>query len=161
MKKKLLLFLPIAALIITGCGDKKAEDKVDDETKTLICKMNVPNTEEGYTTTGEYKVEYKGKYVERVTSTEIVTSENETILNYFEEYLHNTYDEMDEKYGGYDTKITNENGEVKAVVKIDYTKYDIEKYVEDVPAVKSYIEDGKYTVEGIKKLYGILGAKCE
>ena len=43
---------------------------------------------------------------------------------------------------------------------IDYTKMDLDKYAEDYPTYASYIENGKFTVDGIKSMYKLIGAKC-
>ena len=69
---------------------------------------------------------------------------------------------MNNEYGGYDFKITNENGTLTAITKIDYTKLDMEKLAKDQSSMKNYMNDkNEITLEGIKALYKAMGATCE
>ena len=50
--------------------------------------------------------------------------------------------------------------EIISDVFIDYKKMDLEQFVTDQPVLKSYMKDGKLTVEGIKSIYTSMGATC-
>lgn len=59
---------------------------------------------------------------------EVVTSDKENVLTYFETYLNNSYKSLDDKYGGYDFKITKTTKDVSSNVTIDYNKMNLKKY---------------------------------
>ena len=58
-------------------------------------------------------------------------------------------------------QVTREEKKVTSDVTIDYSEMDIKEFVEDQPTLNSYVEDGKFLVEGIKALYESMGATCE
>ena len=152
MKKSIIMLSLIAVcVLITGCGNNK------EFTKKCVIHNDVLS--QGYKLDSEYNIFGKG----RVETTEIVTSDNQEILDYFEDYLNDTYVDANENYGGY-TKInvTNSNNKVVSNIEIDYTKMDLEKFVQDNPGVSAYINSNNaMTTEGIVSMYEALGATCE
>ena len=154
--KKLLFLIPIFMLILTGCGETES-----NEVKSISCTLSTNDVVNGYQLNSTYKINYVDKYVKTVETEEIVTSDNETIIDTFEETLNNTYQKTNEAYGGYDYKVTKENGKVTSKVTIDYSKMNLQQFITDQPTLKSYSKDNKLLVEGIKEMYTSLGATCE
>jgi len=155
MKKCLKsLALVMAILLMTGCGaDKETVKK---------CTLVSNNAAQGYKLESEYNVYSKGDVVSKVVTKEVVTSDNESILTYFEDYLTQTYNATNETYGGYTNKVTNEDGKVVSETTIDYNKMDLEQYVKDNSVMKSYVNsDNELLTEGVIKVYEQLGATCE
>lgn len=158
MKKYVkILVLVVALILVVGCG-KTVEEK--EVIKT--CKSTTNDVANGYKLESEYTVYAKGDVVDKVVTTETITSENEETLDYFEEYLEDTYSSIDEVYGGYENDVTNENGKVISKTTIDYNEMDLAKYVEDNTAMKDYVNsDNKMLLEGVINIYESLGAICE
>lgn len=164
MKKKLFLLVPAFALVLTGCGsDSNNEKEADDNSvaKKVTCTLSSSDAENGYSLDSTYIINYKDNYVESVNTTETVTSENEQILSYFEETLNASYEQANETYGGYTFTVKNEDGKVVSQVTIDYTKMNLEQFIEDQPTIKDYTENNKITVSGLKSMYTQMGATCK
>ena len=161
--KKFLMILPILALLLTGCGEKKEdnnnEKKDNGKTGTIACTFS--NDQGAYKLDAEYVIHYNGDFVEYVETTETVSSESEVYLNQMETELKKLYDENEKNYGGYTVNITNENGKVVSKVKIDYSKMDLEKLVNDQPAMSAFIKDKKFTKTGAQSIYEAMNATCK
>lgn len=154
--KKILKVICFVALIfiISGCDNKKEVMKT--------CTVTSNNTVQGYKMENEYKVYGTGKVVDKVVTTEIVTSDDESILNYLEEFINSTYEATNSNYGGYTYTVERKDNKVIAKTTIDYNKMNLEKYVEDNSIMKNYVNsDNKLLVEGIIKLYESMGATCK
>lgn len=152
-----ILVLVIAVVLVSGCGNK-----VNDKEIVKTCKSTASDVASGYKVESEYKVYAKGDVVEKVETTEIVTSDDEELLDYFEEYLEDTYESTNEVYGGYTNNVTNENGKVISTTTIDYNVMNIEQYVKDNTAMTNYVNsNNEILLEGILNLYEGLGAVCE
>lgn len=144
----------ICVLVLAGCGN--------EEQRVVKCTLTQNNVAQGYKVSSEYKIYTDGKIVNKVETTEIATSDNSEILDYLENYENTLYTNMNNEYGGYDFKITNENGTLTAITKIDYTKLDMKKLAKDQSSMKNYMNDkNEITLEGIKALYKSMGATCE
>lgn len=156
MKKILMLVTIIVfALILQGCAEEKKE-------KIVTCKLEENNVAYGYKLSSVYKAYSDGKIVKKVETTEIATSDNESVLNYFENYINTLYGKMNDAYGGYDYTVTNENGKVTSITKIDYTSLNREQFIKDQPSMKKYMnDDNMITLEGIISMYETIGATCE
>ena len=155
MKKVLYSLVFVAmAIVITGCGTGAP--------KTLTCTLSKEDSATGYKLDATYKVTAEGQIVKRADTTEIVTSDNTLILSSFETQLNKTYSTMNETYGGYDYKVTNDGKQVNSEVHIDYTKLDLDKLAKDT-ATKKQLMDNKnqITLTKIKNLYESMGATCK
>ena len=151
--KKLALLVPVLLLSLTGCGTT--------QTGTINCTLSTNDVINGYKLESSYKINYTGDYVDNVETLEEVTSESEVLLDTFETTLNDTYSATNQAYGGYTYTVTNESGKVTSKVTIDYSEMNIDKYVKDQPVLKSYVEDGKMLVDGVKAIYESMGATCE
>ncbi len=150
--KKFVFLIPAFLLCLTGCGAK---------TGTITCTLSQNDVVNGYKLESEYKINYKGDTVENVETVETVTTDSKELLDSFETSLNDTYSKTNETYGGYTYKVTKESDKVTSKVKIDYSKMDIEKFVKDQPALKTYVKNNKLLKNGIKSLYESMGATCK
>ena len=146
------LFLLIAFLAI-GCGAKEQK---------LLCTLESKDVANGYSLKSTYEVNGKGGVAEKTHSVEVVTSDNDAVLSYFEKTLNDTYKKYNDNYGGYNYKISKESNKVTSDTTIDYEKLNLAAFVKDQPSLKKYTTKGnKLKLEGIKVMYETLGAKCE
>lgn len=144
-------------ILFTGCSNNSKSSE-----KVITCSLSTVNKNNNYELNATYKIYANNDIVNKVITEEIITSSNDEILNYFQEYLNKTYKESNEKYSGYDYKVTKKNNKVTSSVKIDYNKMDLEKSVSDSKELKAYVnKDNKMTVDGIKNIYTSMGAVCE
>ena len=149
--KILVVFMGV--ILLAGCGNSKTISK---------CTLESDQSASGYKLSSEYNIYATGDVVTSVKTTEVVTSDNNTILEYFEKTLKTQYDAANKSYGGYSFDIKKDENKVTSNVTIDYTKMDLSKYVKDNTAMKSYMnKDNKITLKGAKKLSEALGATCE
>mgnify|MGYP004629330705 FL=1 len=154
MKKgvKILSVLLISFLLM-GCEEKEVVKK---------CTLSVNNTDNGYSLKSTYEIHAKNNVVNSVKTKEVVTSEKDSILSYFEKTLNNTYKKANDTYGGYTYNVKNDNNKVTSDVKIDYNKMNLKKYVSDNSVMKSYVNsNNKLTLKGAIKIYENLGATCK
>lgn len=157
MMKKLYVILLAGTVLfgLTGC-DSNNEEVVNH------CTLSSNDTVNGYKLTSEYDVYSVGGEVDKVVTTETITSDNQQILDYFEQTLVQTYEAQNSTYGGITNEVTNENGTVTSSTTIDYNEMDLEKYVTDNTALNSYVnENNKLKTEGVLSIYKALGAICE
>lgn len=156
--KKILKLIAVLLIItvLCGCGINSEEEKV------IKCTGSQKNLANGYEIKSEYNIYAKGDVVKSVRTKETVTSEQESILNYFETTLNSTYEKYNSEYGGYKYEITKDGNIVTADVEIDYSKMDIEKFGNDNTVLKNYMNgNNELTVVGLKTMYKSFGATCE
>lgn len=155
--KKGVKFLVVSLLtvLLVGCSSK--EEKV-----VKTCTLNSDQSASGYTLNATYKIYATNDVVTSVETEEIVISDNEQIRDYFESTLNSSYETAEETYGGYTYNIKKEDNKVISNVTIDYTKMDLEKFIDSNTTMKAYVNsDNKITLDGAKKIYEDLGATCE
>ena len=144
MKKYFLPCLVVGSLFIaTGCG-KEEESKVMTCTKT-------ESIQEGVDMSLNYKVTYKGDFVQLVETEETVTSDNKKFLELYQETVEGMYSPYKDVDG--DKLISTTN--------INYEKIDTGKLIEIDSANKALIKDGKIKMGDIKAVYEQLGAECK
>lgn len=155
MKKYVkILSLAFVIFLLSGCGSKKEFVKT--------CTLTSNDTTNGYKLESEYKIYGEGDVANKVVTVEIVSSDNQESLDYFEEYFKSTYSSVNEVYGGYTNKVTNKDGKVTSETTIDYNEMDLAQYVKDNSAMKNYVnKDNKILVDGLVKAYESLGASCK
>lgn len=150
-----VLSLVFTVVLLSGCG-------VEEKEVTKTCTLTTNDVANGYKLEAVYKVYGKGKNVEKVETIETITSSDEESLASFEDYFKESYESVNEVYGGYTNKVTNENGKVISETTIDYNEMDVEQYVKDNSSMKQYVtSDNKISVNGIISIYEALGATCE
>lgn len=153
MKKYFKAFTLIGIiLIISGCGKKEV---------MKTCTLTQTNSTQGYKLENEYKIYGTGKVVDKVVTTETVISDDDEILDYFEEYIDSTYETMNDNYGGYEYTIKKNNNKLIIETTIDYNKMNVKKYVEDNSVMKNYVNsDNKLLISGVTQIYELMGASC-
>ncbi len=157
MKKFLkLVVVLLVVTILCGCGIKSEEEKI------IKCISSQNNLANGYEIKSEYNIYTKGDAVKSVKTKEVVSSEQESILDYFETTLNSTYEKYNKEYGGYKYEIVKDSNAVSADVEIDYSKMDLKKFSDDNTAIKAAMNsNNELTVNGLKTMYKSLGATCE
>ena len=148
-----LTFVFMLVALLAGCKGGYVVTK---------CSSTSDQSASGYTIKSEYNIYSKDDVVSKVEITETVTSKNTTILAYFEKQLKNQYKVNNESFGGYTYKITNKDGKVVSKVTIDYSEMDIDKFVKENPAMKSFVnKSNQITLKGVKSMYESMGATCK
>lgn len=156
MKKYLTIIIAIvAAFAITGCGNKTSKEVIKH------CKLTTNNTEEKYNLDVEYVLYGNGDYAKKLEIIETVTSSDDSVIEYFDEYLKDTYNKYNELYGSFTNKINKENGKLISNTIMEYDKMDLKKYAEDNSIIKDYVKNDKIMFKGLVELYETLGAVCE
>ena len=155
MKKIIILIIMITIVTGCSCGKKEKLDKV-------TCELVSDQSASGYVAYNTYEIYSNKDIVRKVSVEEKYESKDKTILDYFEKELDRQYKNAKEQYKGYEYKIKKEDNSVVSNVKIDYKKVDLEKFIKDNPAMKSYANDkNELTKDGIIQMYKNMGAECK
>lgn len=138
-------------LLLSGC--KK---------QVVKCNLISDQSASGYTMNVNINIYSKDNAVYKIVTEEEISSNNNTILSYFQKQFNDQYENYNKIYGGYTYKVNNKNGKVTAKVIIDYKKIDMKKFISANPAIKEYInKENNLLLDGAKKMYESTGAKCE
>ena len=156
MKKFIkVLVVALCTLLLVGCSSK-------EKNVITTCTLTSDQSASGYKLNSTYKIYSTNDAVTKVETTEVVTSDNEAIRDYFVSTLETSYKTADKAYGGYTYEVINEYDKVTSTVTIDYTKMDLNKFIKDNSSMKSYVnKDNKITLAGAKNIYESLGATCK
>ena len=139
-----IAFAFMLVVLLTGCFGK---DKV------IKCTSTSDQSASGYKIKTEHEAYYKGDIVNKIVTIETVESKNNTILAYFEKQFKNQVKSYNDNYGGYKQEITNKDGKLVSKVTVDFSKTDMNKFIKDNPAMKSYVnKSNKLTVKGVKSI---------
>lgn len=153
MKKIISTLFLVLVFSLTGCGNKEA---------VIECNLNSKDPSNNYELKTDYIIHSKGDIVEYVETKETVISDKQSVLEYFKEYVESTYKSMNDTYGGYTNETKLDYNTLVSTTKVDYTKMDVEQFVKDNTAMKSYVnKNNQIKVEGIKKIYEQMGAVCK
>lgn len=144
--KKILIIM--ALLLLTGCGNK-------------VMKCTVNTASDKYTYEATYKIEYKGKYVSKITKDEKYIADNKDKYNYLKEYRELELDHMNATYGGYTYKMSANKHTINIKTTIDTSKLNANKLVDDGLISKYYVEKNKILVSGLRKYYESKNAICK
>lgn len=152
-----LSLILVISLTLYGCGCSKKKEKEIITT----CSLTSDQSTSGYKLVTEYKIYSKKDIVTKIKSETTITSKQEKVLQNFEEDYKKQFEKNKSTYGGYDYNLEIKNDTLVSNLTIDYSKYDMNKFVEDNVAMKEYVDkDNKFTLEGAKKYYKTIGAKC-
>ena len=80
MKKLILFIVPVMLFSLTACN----KDTQEEKTGQVVCTLSMNDVVNGYNIESEYKINYKGDFVESVDTVETVTSESQDIIDSFE-----------------------------------------------------------------------------
>ena len=137
MKKGLkILFISLFVILISGCGKSNKE-------VVSTCTLSSDQYSNGYTLSSNYEIHSKDGLVNSVTTKETVESDNEQVRSYFKKTLEDSYNTANESYGGYTYNVTEDGNKVISDVTIDYSKMNLDKFVNDNSQMKSYIKNNK------------------
>lgn len=153
MKKGILfnLLLVMVLCVATGCGNK---------IKTYTCKGSSKGDGD-LELTYNYTVKYKGDDVISINSVETISTSDEDDLDYYKEYFEGVYGVLDEKLDHYDNTIKVDGNKIISETDIDYSKIDVDKFIEANPANAALFTDGKIKVSTVKTVYQQLGLECK
>lgn len=152
MKKYIkLLLLIIVVTILSGCKSKLDTAECNFESKQSDYKINT-----------NYKIYYKDNIVEKVDIDEVITSSSKDKLKEFNNSFKSLYDSNNSMYGGYTYDIKINKNKLVLSANIDYTVFDMNKFINNNAAMKEYInKDNKLTLDGIIKMYEASGSTCK
>ena len=166
MKKLCISILAISLFIITGCEEKKEKEleknisetiKIDGEDEAdLVCNSDYDYSDLDYVIGSKYIVFGDKKSVSKVSSVEIISSNDKKRLDSFEDYYNQNHD-IAAKYNGYTSEVNRENKRIVSKVTIDYNEFDLKKFYEENETENK----DDLTIDSIKKKYESLGATCK
>ena len=172
MKRVLLCGLLTTIILFTGgCGDedvtnnKKADDNKkenvvkEESSKNIHCTLSTENN--GVSLNSEYTIHVNGKYADKVETLETVNVSSDELANVYKSYFENTYNAMNDSYGGYDINVSIDGTKVTSDTTIDYTKMNIEQLAKDDSSINSIVENGKIKADGLRSVYETMGANCK
>ncbi len=174
MKKRLFIGIMISSIILTGCGDK--EEKVDlkedisdtiqiensDEAK-LICTKDAVYDDYNYSVGAKYVVFTDDEdMVTKIVSREIIAlgTDDKDALEQYKAAFEDDH-KIPSQYDGYEGKVTTEGRQIISDTTIDYTKFDLKKFVEDNDLDASFDPDDELKLDNIEARYVSLGSVCE
>lgn len=151
MKKvKYLLVALLVGVLLTGCGSGKV----------IKCTNNIEQGGIKYSATYEISLD-KDNNVKSVQTTETVNSEDASYLEAAKQSAEELYKTSNQTYGGYDYSVKISGNTLTSKCTIDYNKMNVKKFVEDNGLENFVDSNNKVKVEGVKRIYEALGAKCE
>lgn len=189
MKKKIisLLLLIIIAITLVGCGNKKenstSTNTTTNQTTTVTNpdsynrgSLNIPETEVANMEkkvctrqgSGEdssevklnYTLYYQGEYLQILHSIEQVITEDQEILDQYQNAYINIYKNY-ETLEYYETSVIREKDSVTNDTVINYAKLDTDKLLEIEGEEDNIIKDGKVKLDDWLEFAEQFGTTCE
>lgn len=134
----------------------------DAEPTEVSCTLSRNDKVNNYSLEATYNISAEGNIVSKVTTKEVVTTDDEELLENFKNQFDTTYSTMSKAYGGYDYNITTKDNTVTSDVTIDYTKVDLDTLATDEPTIKGLMNDqNQITLDNLKQTYENMGATCK
>lgn len=124
----------------------------------MVCTMNSTSYNVNFNT--RYEVKYEKRIVTYVTSKEIISSSDESILDNYKMYLENMYTNY-KKLDYYNNKVVINDDKLISTTSIDYKKIDTDKLIDIDRSNSAIIEEGKVYLKRIKRQYENIGASCK
>ena len=154
MKKYIkTLLLILITIILCGCGKKLEITK---------CNFKSDQSASSYKINTKYTIYSYKDIVEKVDINQVITSSNKNVLKEFKQSFNSQYKLNSKTYGGYEYKMKIKKNKLTLNVTIDYTEFNMKKFVNNNKAMQKYInKDKKLTLKGIKQLYKTSGTTCE
>lgn len=157
MKKKLLILGIIALVLITGCGQGSKDITVKEEKILCTRTGNMNNLEMDF----NYEVYYEGNNVNKVQTTEKITSEDTSVLEQSKQQIENLYSNFD-NIENYNYNVVIEGNTLTSTTDINYEKIDIDELLEIDSSISQLLnDDNKIDLEKITQVYEQTGATCE
>lgn len=150
MKK--IIILGVALLILaTGCGTETEEKMVCTRTANL----------NGVEMDLRYEVTYEGENVNRVQTTEKVTTDSEETLQQYKQQVENIYSNFD-NIEHYNYNVEIDGNTLTSTTDIDYTKIDMDELLAIDSSIEQLLNDNdKIGLDNITQVYETAGATCD
>ena len=146
---KFLLVL-LVVTILSGCTSKLDTAECSFKSKQSDYKIDT-----------KYKIYYKNNIVKKVDIDEVISSSSKDKLEEFSNSFKSQYESNNSMYGGYTYDIKNSKDKLELSVSIDYTIFDMNKFINNNAAMKDYVnKSNKLTIDGIIKMYEASGSTC-
>lgn len=124
----------------------------------MVCTMNSTSDDVNFST--RYEIKYENRIVTHVSSEEIISSSDESVLDNYKMYLENIYANY-KNLDYYDNIIVINDKKLISTTNINYKKIDTDKLIDIDQSNSSIIEGGKIYLKSIKKQYENIGASCK
>ena len=145
--KKIVLIL---VLLMCGCSNKY-----------IVCSIKTKNTQQNYRMDSTYTIYYHNGYVKKVSEKETYLSNDETVLDYYENYLKMQLLNFQKLYGGITYEISTNKNIVTYQGNINFDKVDTKALKHYNYVNGSYIKGNRVTLTGIVNRYEQKGAICK
>lgn len=153
MKKIKFLVLLIMLTLLVGCNSNNSKEAI----KT--CKLDKSMSD--YRIISEYNIYGQNGVANKVVTIERIVSSDEDTLDFFETYMKNIYEDINNQYGGYIINIEKKDDEVVSKITIDYNEMDLEKYTKDNNAQELVNSNNQMLISSLVSMYEASGAVCE
>ncbi len=165
MKK--IMFITISfLLVLTMTACTKEEKEIGEEIEVTNGKQvhehcsRKGTIDDNSSAEMEYELYYTDGIINRIESTEVVTSTSEETLDTYEDAfrkIHEYYTDID----NYETKIIRTSTTVTSKMDINYDKIDIAKLIELEGEEDNIFEDGLPKVSKYKEFIKKVGITCD
>lgn len=157
---KRVVILGIALLLfVTGCGQQTGYNESNTKDDKMICTRTT--NANGLEMDFRYEVYYQGNDVNKVQTTEKITSDSTEILQAYQQQIKSLYSSFDNiEHYNYDVKI--EGNTLISTTDINYQKMNIDELVNIDSSIEQLLnDDRKIDLDKITQVYEQLGATCE
>ncbi len=166
MRNKKYLFILILLLILTGCSKRiETGTEIDSKTDTsnskgtLVCSREA-TAQNNAKVELNYEVDYKKGYVTKLHSTEKVITDDQDVLDTYEEAYRNIFKiYKDLKY--YDNNVSRTKKDVTSDTVIQYDKVDMDKLLKLENTDDTVIKNGKVALSDWLEFAEKFGTKCK
>ena len=151
MKKYFVIVSMALLLLVTGCGNTK------EETMTCTRTGNMSGVEMDFT----YNIYYQGDIVNKVQTTEIITSDDEETLKTYEDGITSLYSNFD-NIDHYNYDVVIEGNTLTSTTDINYKQMDMDKLLEIDSSIGSLLNsDNQVVLDKVVEAYEATGATCK
>ncbi len=157
---KRIVILGIALLLfVTGCGQQTDYKEANTKDDKMICTRTT--NANGLEMDFRYEVYYQENDVNKVQTTEKITSDSTEILQTYQQQIKSLYSSFDNiEHYNYDVKI--EGNTLISTTDINYQKMNIDELVNIDSSIEQLLnDDRKIDLDKITQVYEQLGATCE
>ena len=145
---------------MTGCDDNVFEN-ISNQNITR-CTLTQNNEEYEYVLEATYEIYSTNDVVDKVITKEVMTSDDEDMIEEYGEYVEDLYEEQDDTYGGTTNKVKVNGNTLTSTTTIDYSEMDLDAYIEDYPSLEGYTNSNNQLLKnGLVRLYESYGATCK
>ena len=149
MKK---IFVLLSLFLLVGCTNKIKEGN---------CKIDLKNSNEGYTLKANYKIYYdKNEYVTKIEEDITYKSDNESVLDFYYKAKSMEYQKL-YNYNGIEYSIELIDNKIKITSTRDLKETNVKKMIKDKLIDRDYTSANKLTLYGMKDYYEAKGAVCD